>query len=572
MIVVPPALYDERLTVGGNAAVRIVAGSSSTGMVAFGGRTWQVETLAAQAAAAPVVRPSGGGSVITIEAGSTLILDGFTLEGGTGTAITIIDPQTGQPVQSLTGAGILNYGTLELHSVTLAGNTPPANTGAAVFISSGASATIRDSNITGNHGVGIHNQGVLSLTNTRVDDNTDAGVYTITLPNSPAARAEIIGGSVSGNRIGVSGWYVNAPTAIPNPLRLTLDGVTIRGNDLFGVSGADAVVSITGGEISGHGYAALLSGCSTAEGCTNASVTIDGTRIEDNGGNPQNGPWPGSGALRIDSGRLLLANSTLARNEAHMTNYQGSALNIGGECYLRTGYGCGTTSVTIRDTVIRDSLGGYAALISRNATLDFSGVTLQTTVPRAADAEKPLGMFIEGGTTSIADSTVAGAGQGIMVSDLCENAYPPASGGVWTCDAPIEPTLTLTRVTLSGNDTGFHASPRWQGVPDITFQDSTVRDNGSGVVHSGSSLIRLNNTLITGHARPNWPFAVGLYLWGGNGDAGWPTGQVIIGAGTRITANAWGIRRFSGTATVTGISPDTVYGNTVNCEGITGCS
>jgi hypothetical protein len=106
------------------------------------------------------------GSVLTVDSGTTLVLDSLTITGGSGTV------EHNRFVSS--GGGINNNGTVTLNSGSISGNA--ASVGGV--ISNGGTVTLNGGSITANTAVaggGIYNFGTVTLNGGSISANTATG-------------------------------------------------------------------------------------------------------------------------------------------------------------------------------------------------------------------------------------------------------------------------------------------------------------------------------------------------------------------------------------------------------------
>ena len=186
-----------------------------------------------------------GGKVFWIGGGTTVLLSGLTVTGGTSS-----------------GGGIFNQGTLTLNNSTIKDNTAgnPTNgggTGAGIWNYANATLTLNGSTVSGNSAVGnlsyapsrgggIANDGTLTLTNSTVSGNSASDGYGGGISNSPAGTLTLTNSTVSGNSspgTGGSGGLDNSGALITGNSIVAgnsdgdLSGdVTSEGYNLFGTT------------------------------------------------------------------------------------------------------------------------------------------------------------------------------------------------------------------------------------------------------------------------------------------------------------------------------------------------
>ncbi len=139
--------------------IKIAAGTYTAGTAANLVVVSKNLTLTGAGAATTVLNGNQQGTVLTVNAGVTATLTGVTIEGGTGTAMTI------QSTPSVAGGGVLNEGTLTMRHDTVTGN----------HIAATASGTDSEAAIGG----GIFNAdgGTLAVAHSAARGVCDSGAY-----------------------------------------------------------------------------------------------------------------------------------------------------------------------------------------------------------------------------------------------------------------------------------------------------------------------------------------------------------------------------------------------------------
>jgi hypothetical protein len=623
VIVVPPALYDERLTIGGNAAVRIVAGTSP-GTLAFGGRTWEVRPMAARTTPdAPVVRPSNGGSVITIAAGSSLILEGFVLEGGTGTPmqIDVYNPDTGQTEQRTvnSGAGIVNNGALLLTGSRLTGNDAgqlgsivytapgavstidggaisdntgaalfnrgqttvddasldgnrPRNTNCAVFNYPGAALAMTDASVTDTAGTGICNSGTLSLTRTAVDRNDQHGLFHANSDPNGSATLTVRKGSLSGNGSqGLLSWIIgNSPAE--------LHDVEIADNRTEGVYRLAGTLTVSGGRIAGNRSGAIhnravdtcfFTGTETV--CTGPDTRLTTLRDVEISGNSGNPAVRNSNSARLalvdveitgNSIRDLIANAIVNGDSANTLPYIPAELTMTGGR-------------------IANNSGGVYAVFSNLGTTTLNGVSIQNTptyagypaIVQLGGTFTMDGVSLDGGFSSVPNCWQRPCTDDLALSPLTI-VRDSAFGGAEANQVVSIPYGTIERSAFT--------AATLQGGCELAVSDSTMTGSGViGVCHVDGrpSIGRLavSGTTIAGGWSGLWNLGVAVdisaTITGAATGIYHSAGTTAIGPESRITRNVVGINNVSSDpGAVTGVNPTTVFDNETNCIGVAGCT
>ncbi|MFM9107155.1 MAG: hypothetical protein ACKOWF_10725 [Chloroflexota bacterium] len=624
VIVVPPSLYDERLNVGGSAAVRIVAGTSA-GSLAFGGTAWEVRRMAAQSApAAPVVRPSIGGSVITIEPGSELILDGFVLEGGTGTPIEIeaYNPVTGQIERRTvnSGAGIVNKGVLTLRNSRLTDNDA-GQLGSILFTGVGAYSEVADSTISGNSGSAIRNLGETAVSDTTIDGNR-YGFGNCIVGNDLGASMAMTDGSVTANE----------GTGVCNSGELVLTRTTIDRNDQIGVFNANSIPGTTttltmrGGSLSGNAGMGLMS--------WTASTTLSTVEDVEISGNGATGLYRGAGNLNVTGGRIADNRNGGVQNAAHNLCYN-AGTGAGTVCS-----GPDTRVLTLTDVdvtgnsgaiAIRNGDGAHLALVDVDVTANAIGNPVANAImngdwshptPNLPAVLTMTGGSVSGNTggiyaisTHLATTTLTGVsirntpiyngysailqmGGAMTVDRLTLDGGLSAAADCWQrpcTDALLVNPLTTVRDSAFGGlephqgvsvpygtiDRSTFTNASIQGGCDTDIRDSTLTGSAIiGVCYSGGvpgpGRIAISGVTSTGAWAGFWNVGVTATLSAAISGASTgvihQAGTTAIGPDSRITGNTVGVRNESADpAAITGVNPTTVFGNETDCIGVAGC-
>jgi hypothetical protein len=625
VIVVPPALYDERLNVGGSAAVRIVAGPSPSA-VASGGRSWSVQRLGVRSqtgTSAPVVRPSGGGSVVTIDEGATLILDGFVLEGGTGTPmeIDVYNPSSGQWERRIvnSGAGIVNKGTLSLANSRLTANdagqlgsiiytapgasssldgstiadnagtaimnkgattvsstaidgTQPRNGGCAVSNDPGATLAMTDAAVTDTVGAGVCNSGDLTLLRTAIDRNSHMGIFHTGINQAWTPSLAMDGGSLSGNGWqGLLSWVTSAGVA-------SLDGVTIDGNGGEGIYRMAGTLNMTGGSVANNRNGGVnniaANTCynpGTGTVCTGPDVrTMTMTSVEVTG-NSERAP-----VVNGDGARMVLVDVDIHHNTSTMI--AGGIMN-GDWSHTQPDR---PAILTMTGGRITDNYGPLSALQINLSTTTLRGVTLSgntmssSGLPAISQAGGTLTMdemSIDGGLSAYRDCWLRPCTTALQVTPLT-TVRDSAFGGLLPAQGVAIPYGLVERSTFTGATLG--------GGCDLDVRDSVM--TGSGINAAcyvdgapGAGRISVSGTTITGGWSGFWNLGVtadlSATITGASTGIYHSAGTTAIGPGSRITGNVVGVRNLSADpAAVTGVDPTTVFGNGTDCINVAGCA
>jgi hypothetical protein len=179
-IVVAPATYKERLSIGINLSI---IGSSAATTIVDGNRSWVVVAV----------------SGLT----TNVHLSNLTIRNGVGPGIYI-------------GGGIINSGTLTISNSIISGNVANSGWGGGIFNGYGATLTINNSTVSGNaassnpfggpaHGGGIDNDGTLTINNSTISGNETTS-FPIGAPSPPGYGGGILnGGTLTINNSTISG-------------------------------------------------------------------------------------------------------------------------------------------------------------------------------------------------------------------------------------------------------------------------------------------------------------------------------------------------------------------------------
>jgi len=146
------------------------------------------KSLILAGAGAGSVTINGGNSVVYINSGVTVRIQGVTITGGNATyygggimnngaltldSSTISGNTTNARISYSGGGGIANVGALTVTNSTISGNS--AQVGGGIYTSVGSTVTLANSTISGNsayHDGGIYNEGAVTLTGTILAQNT----------------------------------------------------------------------------------------------------------------------------------------------------------------------------------------------------------------------------------------------------------------------------------------------------------------------------------------------------------------------------------------------------------------
>jgi filamentous hemagglutinin family protein len=342
------------------------------------------EVIAANlAAGADEIRFSFSGTPIVLSTGEIQITDALTISGN-GSANTIIDGDKKGRVFNITAAV----------PVTIDG------------------VTIRNGSIFDDGG-GIFAQGDLTLTNSTVSGNTadlgsGGGIYAngaVTLTNSTVS-----GNTATGDGFAGGGIYANGAVTLTNSTVSgnTLTGVEGAGGGVFGFGAVTVTSSIVSGNTATFGFGGGIFGFL-------GDVTVTNSTVSNNKAN-----FGFGGGIASFLGALTVTNSTVSGNKAD-NGGNGGGIFSGGAVTLTNSTVSGNTA----------TVGGGIA-VSDGGTITNSTIT-NNTATNTATPDDGGGIFLIGGTLTIANSIVAGNFKGATVQDL-DIADFPALGAVGFTD------------------------------------------------------------------------------------------------------------------------------------------
>ena len=292
--------------------------------------------------------------------------------------------------------------------------------------------TIRDGNISGNSGGGIHNSSTLTLTNSTISANTagggDApgggGIF-----NARGGALTLTNTTVSGNATGVSdggGIWSNGTLTIINSI--------VSGNTGIGGGGIlnSGTADLTNSTVSGN-----------SAGSSGGGIFNQGTLVLTN--STVSGNSTGKGGGIWSNGTLTITNSTITGNTA--SSWGGGIKNDGGTLTL--------TSSTVSSN---SSFRGGGVYNSSGAELKVMASTIDNN-NAAGDGGGIFGAG--GGTIKLTNSTLSG------------NSAATGGGGVDNAGS-----LTLVNTTISANTSpgSFGGGGVYNNVP-ITLVNTIIAAN-----------------------------------------------------------------------------------------------
>jgi hypothetical protein len=408
---------------------------------------------------------SGGGPVITIfradaPEGLSVSIDGVTITGGTNST---------QPDGAVTfGGGV---------AIPVAQLDQPPFTGATVAISNSVVTgnTVRSDQIVPsgfcdrpcgfNTGGGIDNGGVLTLTNTRVSDNTSGSTATTPsaatdagaggISNHFASTLVLQNVTVSGNRSMVDSPFASSASS---------GGISSSGAlDIENSSISNNVVDYTGsmdiGEESGLAGGMQIDQCCVAQPtATVRNTLVSGNRVIATNSDPAVAPFGFAGAI-LATAPALLDRVVVTDNAVQVTG-AGFAGADGGGMEV-------DAPVTVQDSLFaRNSVaaagqlgsaagGGGIAMVGSDLTLGRTLVIGNTVSASGAAASLPFGGvssafgggISNGGFDGVPPATLTMSDSVVTANRVTGGAgYAVHGGGVFT-DWPA----SLTRTVIAGN-------------------------------------------------------------------------------------------------------------------------
>src|SRR5271157_3382689 len=429
------------------------------------------ETITGPAAGVTV---SGGGTsqVFQVDSGVTAEIDGLTVTGGNGGAIsnfgtlTLTNSTLSDNSASVGAGGIYNdnFGTLTLTNSTLSDNSVIHGAGG---IDNETTATLTTSTLSDNSasdgaGGGISNDGTLTLTNSTLSDNSalrGGGIYnhgTATLNNTIVAKSSPSGGDVVNDGT-LNGSNNLIETAITGGGTNLLAG-TLTGDPLL------APLADYGGPTQ---TMALLPGSPALRaGTTNSGVSTDQR------GFPLDSP-PDIGAFQAQSGPLVV-NTTV------------------------DGLGSPSGDLSLREAVnLVDANSAHIITFdptvfasAQTITLTSGQLELSNTYGVATITGPAAGVTVSGGGTSRVFQVDPGVLANLSVLTISGGSTTGNGGGLYNGGI-----TTLTDSTLSGNEASGYGGAIFTDGADLYLNNCTLAKNTAGV--SGGAIEAQGTVLVT---------------------------------------------------------------------------
>ena len=506
--------------------------------------------------------------------GGLMTIDGATITGNTAAGVNAHEG----------GGGIFNQGgTLTITDSTIDGNsaTGAAGSGGGIFNNAGGVLSVTGGSISGNSAVraggGIEDRslveggsdplspaGSITLSGVTMDGNTvgdspgNGGGLHATGPTA----IDITGATITNNvaaREGGGLWNGSGP--------MTIADTVITGNAANGDAGDDGgggifnqmgTITITGINTDISDNTALgVSGSGGGIFNNNGSISITDATISGNVANRAGGgieDLSNSAVPDVANPTIRLTGVTLDGNSAgtnvgSVTDAVPNPGNGGGLHITGEGGGANGGYVIVTNSTITNNIateGGGLWNFGSPSTLDVSGSSFTGNIANGTAATNGGGaLFNNGGIMNVSDTMVMnntasegqGSGGGLLAdggtvtitgSTFSGNSANRAGGAIEITSADTPPvTLTLTEVTLDGNDTGpdspimgapgngggLHVSGAGNSV---TIDRSTISNNiaaneGGGLWNFDDSDMMVWNSTIFGNTANGAPGGGGIF-------------------------------------------------------------
>lgn len=427
----------------------------------------EIITFTGNSATDTLIDAQGNGRVFNVTAG-TATFQNLTIQGGNSAS-------SGGGVNSTGGAN------LSFSNVVITNNMATTN-GGGIAIASGSltlTGTQIMSNTAGNSGGGIYsNNGGITFDNSQVLTNTavgNGGGISLNLAN---ATLQMNNGQINDNIANTTSGFPGGGLHVAQG-SATIDGGEIRNNQAYRGGGILISGGVAGGSVQLNGGQIISNEANYGGGVyvfnEQGSLTINGGDITENRSLDPNSF--GGGGLYIFQGLVTLNAGNISLN---------TALNDGG-------------GMEIGDAVGRFVQNG-GAIFSNSADNMGGGIYVgEGTVT------------IGGGTIHSNDSDAGGGGIALEMNShatiansaiLTNTAVGVTSGG----GINNAGTLTITNVTLSGNNAGLGAGLSNSGtavLTNVTLSENTATNNGGGLTNSGS--LTVGSSIIFGNSATSSP-------------------------------------------------------------------
>jgi len=361
------------------------------------------------------------------------------------------------------------------HILTITNNTHQ------ILVSFGASIRISGLTFKGSkfnsHSL-LSNNGMLTLTNSTISDNTASGANGNGggIINNNGGTLTITNGTIldntTSNSYGGGGIFNNNGT-------LTITNSIVSGNSVSGqqiggggIANEHGTLTITNSTVSGN----LVSGPKTAGGgilnVSSGTLTITNSIVS---GNSVSGQNSGGGGILSDSSTLTLTNSTVSDNTSQ---FGGGIYNYNGTLTLTNSTISGNTAS-----------GRGSGIINLDSTLTLTNSTVSGNTASGANSNGG-GIINQGGKADITFSTIYG------------NTAESSGGGIFIQDDhdinPPKPSYVVMRNSLVAGNYA-HASPDIAGM--LISDGNNLIQNFSGATFVDP--LKLHSTDISGDSLPN---------------------------------------------------------------------
>ncbi len=485
-------------------------------------------TLAGAGARRTVLNGKKLGTVLTVDAGVTATVTGFTIKGGTGTTTT----ETGVPVQ--VGGGVLNEGMLTLSHDTVTGDHVSASasgvgqdavaSGGGVFNADGGTLLVTNCLVT-------RDSVTATATDSAVAEAIGGGVSSFATVESPTSQTSVkdtvivqntakatgnsavnaqTSGSATAAGAGIGSIHsssltpVEGDTVAANAAEALGTGSSIANASGAGVfeAGSDTMNAVAHSSVTGNTARAVSTGANQAEvlaagiavAASNAGHALFASAVRDNsaiskatGGGEAETVSSGVGAaasLTADT----VKDSVIGANTATADSGNSGPAVVGGA-------GIGGAAATMANAISRSVIDGNRSVATNTGTGSASAegaiVTVQSpvvhsqisgnTAKATATGSSPAGpveAVAAGGGILAAANTISGsAGSPVSTSSLTHNVVAAsytgtgsglaqAAGGAVGASTGITDSAVLgNRATATGSGTGVPVSGIGSAVP-----------------------------------------------------------------------------------------------------------
>jgi predicted outer membrane repeat protein len=360
------------------------------------------------------------------------------------------------------GGGLYSVATTTVDSASFTGNGAALFGGGALF---GGTISVTSSTFSGNSGPlggAIANSGTLNLTNPSITGNTSndgGGIY------NQGGKVSVLGGSIDNNTVtalsgnaatGFGGGVYSNSSQSP---QLTLSGVSVSGNQ-----------ALSAGSTPGNGGGVYVTNTGAA--------TIADSSFDDNFA-PITGGAVFAAATSGSAPTLTVSNTTVAG--ASSVTFRGGGIAVGNLAKLVLSGGSISGSHALVGGGLYVQEGGQASLTGATVTGNVTNEGFGAGIANS-------------GTTTVIDSSIAGN----SAPNNPSNPNPNGSGGGifnGLSSSPTAPRLTLTRVTVSGNDAGSGSALSSSAPASVV--ESTIAGNTSafGTILSSAALSLVADTI-----------------------------------------------------------------------------